>query len=127
MRLLKILSGADWAAETIIMELSPGSGGPEVGNPPKSSRPFNGSWHLVCHHSHAAWTVGPLSIGSFKSRAVRIGHGVRSLEDPSSLSICESIKFIWSMSFCNVCLKVVPIWQLIHCPTSRRGTDITLN
>jgi adenosine deaminase len=110
-----------------------GLGGPEIGNPPEK---FSAAFGRVRAAGlpavpHAGETVGPKSIwGALHAlHAVRIGHGVRCLEDPAlveelrlrqiPLEVCLSS---------NVCLKVVP--DLASHPLPRlleEGLLVTLN
>jgi len=105
---------ADWAAENMhngIIAL--GLGGPEVGNPPEVFREAFESIAAAGLPSlpHAGETEGPQSIwGAINAlSAVRIGHGVRCLEDP------ELVKYLRKnqipLDVCptsNVCLGVFP-------------------
>ncbi len=103
---------ADWATQNMengIIAL--GLGGPEIGNPPEVFQPaferIRGSG--LPSLPHAGETEGPQSIwGAINAlSAVRIGHGVRCLED------AELVKFLREkqipLDVCpssNVCLKV---------------------
>ncbi len=64
-----------------------GLGGSEVGHPPEWFAPFFGRARAAGLHSapHAGETVGPESVwGAIRALgAERIGHGVRSVEDPA--------------------------------------------
>jgi len=105
---------ADWAAENIHNSIiALGLGGPEVGNPPEL---FGEVFESIVTAGlpslpHAGETEGPQSIwGAIKAlSAVRIGHGVRCLEDP------ELVKYLRKnqipLDVCptsNVCLGVFP-------------------
>jgi len=105
---------ADWAAENMHNSIiALGLGGPEVGNPPEL---FGEVFESIVTAGlpslpHAGETEGPQSIwGAIKAlSAVRIGHGVRCLEDP------ELVKYLRKnqipLDVCptsNVCLGVVP-------------------
>jgi adenosine deaminase len=105
---------ADWAAENMhngIIAL--GLGGPEVGNPPEV---FQEVFERITAASlpslpHAGETEGPESIwGAIKAlSAVRIGHGVRCLEDPELVRYLRKNQI--PLDVCptsNVCLGVVP-------------------
>jgi adenosine deaminase len=105
---------ADWAAENMHNSIiALGLGGPEVGNPPEL---FGEVFESIVTAGlpslpHAGETEGPQSIwGAIKAlSAVRIGHGVRCLEDP------ELVKYLRKnqipLDVCptsNVCLGVFP-------------------
>ncbi len=90
-----------------------GLGGPEVNNPPEL---FASTFQII-HEAgfpatpHAGETEGPASIwGALKSlHAVRIGHGVRCLEDPELVDYLRENRI--PLEVCpssNVCLKVTP-------------------
>lgn len=109
-----------------------GLGGPEVGHPPEK---YASAFALARAAGlplvlHAGETVGPPSIwGALRQGSVRIGHGVRCLEDPAlvdelrarqvPLEVCPSS---------NVCLGVAP--SLEQHPLARllaEGLYVTLN
>ena len=105
---------ADWAIDGMDRGvIAFGLGGPEVNNPPERFKEaFDRTYAAgLPGVPHAGETVGPESIwGSLDSlHAVRIGHGVRCLEDPRlvdrlrvdqiPLEVCPTS---------NVCLKVFP-------------------
>ncbi|GAP20266.1 adenosine deaminase [Leptolinea tardivitalis] len=125
---------ADWAARNHNNGIvSLGLGGPEVGNPPEV---FTSTFNRIVASGlpatpHAGETEGPLSIwGAIKSlRAVRIGHGVRCLEDPSLVVYLREHKI--PLEVCpssNVCLKVVPNMAAHPLPRLlEEGLIITLN
>ncbi len=105
---------ADWAADNMhngIIAL--GLGGPEVGNPPEV---FRGAFERITTAGlpslpHAGETEGPQSIwGAINAlSAVRIGHGVRCLEDPKLMTYLRETQI--PLDVCptsNVCLGVVP-------------------
>jgi adenosine deaminase len=105
---------ADWAAQNMrngIVAL--GLGGPEVDNPPEI---FQETFERARAAGlpalpHAGETVGPLSIwGSIHSlHAVRIGHGVRSLEDHELVAYLRERQIPLDVSpTSNVCLGVAP-------------------
>jgi adenosine deaminase len=110
-----------------------GLGGPEVGNPPERYKgAFAQAWRAgLPSVPHAGETVGPESIwGALNSlRAVRIGHGVRCLEDPALVEELRRRQI--PLEVCptsNVCLKVVP--DLASHPLPRlleEGLYVTLN
>ncbi|MEE8331573.1 MAG: adenosine deaminase [Acidimicrobiia bacterium] len=110
-----------------------GLGGPEPGFPPER---FVDSFHRAKAAGlgsvpHAGETEGPASVwGAVKTlRADRIGHGIRSLEDPKLIDhlINESIPLEVSMSS-NVALNLVadiaahPLPELLS-----RGVPVCLN
>ncbi|MBI9043614.1 MAG: adenosine deaminase [Anaerolineaceae bacterium] len=105
---------ADWAISAHgngVVAL--GLGGPEIGNPPEK---FAGIFERVFHAGlpavpHAGETEGPDSIwGALKLlHAVRIGHGVRCLEDPDLVKYLREKQI--PLDVCptsNICLKVAP-------------------
>jgi aminodeoxyfutalosine deaminase len=105
---------ADWAVknkENGIVAL--GLGGPEIGNPPEVFAP---TFQRILETGlpsvpHAGETEGPRSIwGALNSlNAVRIGHGVRCLEDPNLVDFLREKQV--PLDVCpssNVCLGVVP-------------------
>jgi len=110
-----------------------GLGGPEVGHPPEK---FAGDFDRA-HAAgvpcvpHAGETVGPTSIwGALRSlHAIRIGHGVRCLED-SALVAELKVRQI-PLEVCptsNVCLKVVPDFANHPLPRLlQAGLFVTLN
>ncbi len=110
-----------------------GLGGPEVGHPPEKFAAAFDRAHAAGVPSvpHAGETAGPASIwGALKAlHAVRIGHGVRCLEDPklveelrtrqTPLEVCPTS---------NVCLGVAP--TLDRHPLPRlvsEGLYVTIN
>jgi adenosine deaminase len=103
----------DWAAQNMqngIIAL--GLGGPEVDNPPEI---FQETFERARAASlpalpHAGETAGPQSIwGSIYSLdAVRIGHGVRCLEDPELVAYLRERQIPLDVSpTSNVCLGIV--------------------
>jgi aminodeoxyfutalosine deaminase len=105
---------ADWAVSNMengIVAL--GLGGPEIGNPPEVFAP---TFQRIRESGlpsvpHAGETEGPRSIwGALNSlNAVRIGHGVRCLEDPDLVAFLREKQV--PLDVCpssNVCLGVVP-------------------
>jgi adenosine deaminase len=90
-----------------------GLGGPEVGNPPeKFAEAFRRAQAAgLPSVPHAGETEGPASIwGALRTlHAVRIGHGVRCLEDPELVTELRDRQI--PLEVCptsNVCLGVVP-------------------
>jgi adenosine deaminase len=104
----------EWAAHNIgngIIAL--GLGGPEVGNPPEIFRETFERARAAGLPSlpHAGETAGPKSIwGAINTlSAVRIGHGVRCLEDSELVAFLREKQI--PLDVCptsNVCLGVVP-------------------
>ena len=90
-----------------------GLGGPEVGHPPENYvRAYNRVHQagLPCI-LHAGETVGPESIWSAirVADSVRIGHGVRAIEDPELVAYLKEKQI--PLEVCptsNLCLKVYP-------------------
>lgn len=110
-----------------------GIGGIEVGNPPER---FAGIFrearkaglHVV---AHAGETDGPASVwGALRSlRAERIGHGVRSVEDPLLLEHLRETQVPLEVSpNSNYCLKATPADQPHPIRTLfDAGVNVTLN
>jgi len=104
---------ADWAAQNMkngIIAL--GLGGPEVDNPPEIFQATFEHAHTAGLPSlpHAGETVGPQSIWSSINtlHAVRIGHGVRCLEDPKLVAFLRKRQIPLDVSpTSNVCLGIV--------------------
>ena len=104
----------DWAVQNMgngIIAL--GLGGPEINNPPEIFRKSFVRAHTAGLPSlpHAGETEGPPSIwGAINSlSAVRIGHGVRCLEDPELVAFLRKKQIPLDVSpTSNVCLGVVP-------------------
>ncbi len=103
---------ADWAISGMGNGVTAfGLGGPEVGHPPEKFKAAFDRAHaagLPCA-PHAGETVGPESIwGALRSlHAVRIGHGVRCLEDPDLAAELRTRQI--PLEVCptsNICLKV---------------------
>ncbi|MCP4424289.1 MAG: adenosine deaminase [Chloroflexi bacterium] len=125
---------ADWAIrnrDNGVIAL--GLGGPEIDNPPELFAEAFDRIHAAGLPSmpHAGETVGPESIwGAIKTlRAVRIGHGVRCLEDPELVAYLRESQIPLDVSpTSNVCLGVAPslaehpLPQLIE-----EGLSVTLN
>lgn len=105
---------ADWAISAMgegVVAL--GLGGPEVDNPPEKFKVAFDRAHAAGLPSvpHAGETVGPESIwGALRAlHAVRIGHGVRCLEDPALVAELRERQIPLEVSpTSNVCLKVFP-------------------
>lgn len=125
---------ADWAIEGMgdgVVAL--GLGGPEAGNPPEDYTEAFARAHAAGLPSvpHAGETAGPESIwGALQAlHAVRIGHGVRCLEDPALVAELRERQI--PLEVCptsNVCLDVVP--SLEQHPLPRllaEGLYVTLN
>lgn len=122
-----------------VLESSPesvaalGLGGPEEGFPPEL---FKESFDLIQGSPfgsvpHAGETVGPESVwGAIKAlKAVRLGHGVRSWEDPALIEVIRKRGLV--LEVCpssNLCLKVYP--DLEHHVLPRlveAGLKVTIN
>ena len=110
-----------------------GLGGPEVGNPPERYKAAFARARRAGLPGvpHAGETVGPESMwGALNTlHAVRLGHGVRCLEDPAL--VAELRRRQIPLEVCptsNVCLKVVP--DLASHPLPKlleEGLYVTLN
>jgi len=125
---------AEWAIKNRNNGItSLGLGGPEIGNPPEL---FASTFEIARKAGfpatpHAGETEGPASIwGALKTlNAVRIGHGVRCLEDPALVSYLKEKQI--PLEVCpssNVCLHVVP--DLTSHPLPRlmdEGLFVTIN
>lgn len=125
---------AEWAAANQsngIIAL--GLGGPEIGNPPELyERVFARARELnLPSLPHAGETEGPASVwGAIRTlKADRIGHGVRSLEDPLLVDYLVSQQI--PLDVCptsNICLRVFeriedhPLRELME-----KGLLVTLN
>ncbi len=125
---------ADWAVQNMdngIIAL--GLGGPEIGNPPEVFQPAFERIRASGLPSlpHAGETEGPQSVwGAIQAlSAVRIGHGVRCLEDPELVAFLREKQIPLDVSpSSNVCLKVVP--GLAEHPLPKlleEGLFVTLN
>jgi adenosine deaminase len=125
---------AEWAVSAMgdgVIAL--GLGGPEIGNPPeKFVEAFEYARKIgLPSVPHAGETVGAESIwGSLRAlNAVRIGHGVRCLEDPALVAELRARQI--PLEVCptsNVCLHVAP--DFAHHPLPRlieAGLYVTLN
>ena len=125
---------ADWAISGMGNGVDAfGLGGAEVGNPPEK---FTAAFDKVRAAGlpsvpHAGETEGPQSIwGALRALgAIRLGHGVRCLEDPALVAELRARQI--PLEVCptsNVCLKVAP--SLAAHPLPRllaEGLYVTLN
>lgn len=125
---------AEWAVKNRNNGItSLGLGGPEIGNPPEL---FATTFEIARKANfpatpHAGETEGPASMwGALKTLyAVRIGHGVRCLEDPALVAYLKEKQI--PLEVCpssNVCLHVVP--DLASHPLPRlldEGLYVTIN
>ena len=106
------LTTADWVIEHYgdgVVAL--GLGGPEIGHPPEKHAGAFERAHAagVPCVPHAGETEGPASIwGALRAcEAVRIGHGVRCLEDPALVAELRERQIPLEVSpTSNICLKV---------------------
>jgi adenosine deaminase len=125
---------ADWAISGLGQGVTAlGLGGPEVGHPPEKFRAAFDRARAAGLASlpHAGETVGPESIwGALRVlHALRIGHGVRCLEDPALVDELRARQI--PLEVCptsNVCLRVAP--SLAQHPLPRlltEGLYVTLN
>jgi adenosine deaminase len=125
---------ANWAIENMedgIIGL--GLGGPEIDNPPELFQEVFKDLEAAGLPSlpHAGETEGPQSIwGAIEAlSAVRIGHGVRCLEDPELVRYLREKQIPLDVSpSSNVCLRVVP--TLAEHPLPKmlaEGLFITIN
>ena len=125
---------ADWAVQNMddgIIAL--GLGGPEVGNPPEIFQEAFDRARAAGLPSlpHAGETEGPQSIwGAIDTLyAVRIGHGVRCLEDPGLVAFLRERQIPLDVSpTSNVCLGVAP--TLAEHPLPKlidQGLFVTIN
>lgn len=110
-----------------------GLGGPEVNNPPEL---FEETFKIITEANfpatpHAGETEGPASIwGALRTlNAVRIGHGVRCLEDPTLVEFLREKQI--PLEVCpssNVCLKVAPSLAQHPLPAlMEAGLFVTIN
>jgi len=125
---------AEWAVENMSRGITAlGLGGPEAGYP---SERFRRAFEVAREAGlpsvpHAGETGGPESIrGALRDlNAVRIGHGVRCLEDPDLVAELRERRI--PLEVCptsNVCLKVVPSFQAHPLPRLLdEGLYVTLN
>lgn len=126
-----------WTTDMAIMGMNEGVvalglGGPEVGNPPeKHAISFQKAQAagLACI-LHAGETEGPASIwGAIQQGTVRIGHGVRCIEDPKLVDYLRETQIPLEVSpTSNVCLGVFPSMEQHPLPKLiADGLYITLN
>jgi adenosine deaminase len=125
---------AEWACSAMdegVVAL--GLGGPEIGNPPEK---FVGAFAYARQMGmpsvpHAGETVGAESIwGALRALdAVRIGHGVRCLEDPALVEELRSRQIPLEVNpTSNVCLHVAPSFAEHPLPRlMAEGLYVTLN
>lgn len=110
-----------------------GLGGPEVGYPPELFETAFQSARANGLHSnpHAGETVGPDSVwGALKTlKAERIGHGVRSVEDPALLAHLVKHQIALEVNLTsNLCLGVYPSYADHPLPRLlAEGVSITIN
>lgn len=110
-----------------------GLGGPEVDNPPEKFKESFDRAQAAGLPSvpHAGETVGPESIwGALRAlHAVRIGHGVRCLEDQALVAELRGRQIPLEVSpTSNVCLKVFPTLAAHALPRLlEEGLYVTLN
>lgn len=125
---------AEWAGSAMQQGvIALGLGGPEIGNPPeKFAEAFAYAWKIgLPSVPHAGETVGAESIwGALRSlHAVRIGHGVRCIEDAELVDILRTQQI--PLEVCptsNVCLHVAADFE--HHPLPKllaEGLYITIN
>lgn len=128
------VTSADWAISGMGNGvLAFGLGGPEVGHPPeKFTQAFDRARAAgLPSVPHAGETEGPASIwGALRALgAVRLGHGVRCLEDPALIEELRERRI--PLEVCpssNVCLGVAP--SLAEHPLPRlidEGLVVTIN
>ncbi len=110
-----------------------GLGGPEIGHPPER---FVTAFHIICEAGlpsvpHAGETAGPASIWGAIDQlgAVRIGHGVRCVEDEALVAALRERQII--LEVCptsNLCLGVYPHIQAHSLPRLvASGLRVTIN
>ncbi|GER90399.1 adenosine deaminase [Dictyobacter vulcani] len=110
-----------------------GLGGTEVGFPPEWFEPWFDQARAAGLHSvpHAGEVVGPESVwGAIRALgAERIGHGVRSIEDPALIAYLAEHQIPLEVSpTSNICLGVYPDYQ--HHPLPKllaAGIPLTIN
>ena len=126
-----------WTADLAISGMNEGVvalglGGPEVGNPPEKHAISFQKAHkagLACI-LHAGETEGPASIwGAIEQGTVRIGHGVRCIEDPKLVDYLREKQIPLEVSpTSNICLKVFPTMEQHPLPKLiADGLYVTLN
>ncbi len=125
---------AEWAGSAMndgVIAL--GLGGPEIGNPPeKFVEAFAYAREIgLPSIPHAGETVGAESIrGALHSlNAIRIGHGVRCLEDPALVAELRSRQIPLEVNpTSNVCLHVAPSFEQHPLPRLiDEGLYVTIN
>jgi aminodeoxyfutalosine deaminase len=110
-----------------------GLGGAEVGYPPEwFERWFDQALSSGLHSiPHAGETAGPASVwGALKAlKAERIGHGVRSIEDPALITYLAAHQIPLEVSpTSNICLGVYPDYAHHSLPDLlAAGIPITIN
>jgi adenosine deaminase len=110
-----------------------GLGGPEVGFPPeRHAASFDYAWsHGLPCVLHAGETEGAQSIwGAIQyGKTLRIGHGVRCLEDPTLVDYLREKQIPLEVSpSSNICLRVFPTFEQHTLPKLlAEGLYITLN
>jgi len=110
-----------------------GLGGSEVGYPPEQFEPYFNRARTAGLHSdpHAGEVAGPESVwGAIRALgAERIGHGVRSIEDPSLVNCLAEHRIPLEVNpTSNICLGVYP--SLTEHPFRRlheQGVIVTIN
>jgi adenosine deaminase len=128
------LTVADWAIKNRANGIiALGLGGPEIDNPPELFHAAFDRTHAAGLPSlpHAGETEGPASIwGAINAlHAVRIGHGVRCLEDPALVTYLRENQIPLDVSpTSNVCLGVVPSLDKHPLPgLLQEGLWVTIN
>ncbi|MEP6987534.1 MAG: adenosine deaminase, partial [Chloroflexota bacterium] len=125
---------AEWACSAMdegVVAL--GLGGPEIGNPPEKFVDAFAYAHQMGMPSvpHAGETVGAESIwGSLRAlNAIRIGHGVRCLEDPALVAELKARQIPLEVNpTSNVCLHVAPSFAEHPLPRlMAEGLYVTIN
>ncbi|MFC1960528.1 adenosine deaminase [Chloroflexota bacterium] len=110
-----------------------GLGGPEVEHPPeKFQAAFDMAYEAgLAAIPHAGETAGPPSIwGAVDAlHAVRIGHGVRCLDDPALVDVLRERQIPLEVNpTSNVCLKVAPTFEQHPLPRLlAEGLYVTVN
>ncbi len=109
-----------------------GLGGPEVGHPPEKHAISFKKAHeagLACI-LHAGETEGPASVwGAIEQGTVRIGHGVRCMEDPKLVDYLRETQIPLEVNpTSNICLRVFPNMESHPLPKLiAEGLYVTLN
>jgi len=125
---------AEWAVKNMDKGIIGfGVGGPELGNPPEL---FEDAFDIATQGGlaslpHAGESDGPESIwGAINTlKAIRIGHGVRCLEDPELVRYLKDIQLPLDVSpTSNVCLNVASSFEEHPLPKMiDEGLYVTLN